>query len=171
MNTALNLEPPSFGDPVEVPFHKDEPPVYNMVVREPSIDDFLQPGADVFVELSGVYYHGKVWRGGVRADEVCVETPAAHHMSRHWKTLLFYKHSRQAVYGLAKLIIPGIDQEPSPDKIQTQYTRPKDEKGNPKEALLDEPQALARDEDVGEAWTEESTLKEEEQQKLWYQRD
>lgn len=152
MKTALDLEPPSF----------DEPP-------EPAdpFETALAPGSDVFVELGGALYEGKVSRASYFANgEVAVETPAAQHMSRHWKTLLFYIQSRKAVYGIATLIIPGIDPVPQQPEIKRTYeTKPQEP------APLDEPEALARENDVGDQWHEASTLEDEEQKELWYQRD
>lgn len=151
MSTAIHLEPPSFDE-------LDEP-----------VDLFAnatQPGTDVFVDVCGVIYPGKVSRTISRIpNEVAVETPAAVFMSRHWKTLLFYIDSRKAVYGTAKLILPGIDPVPTQTQIQHEIPKPEETK-----APLDEPQALSREEDIGDQWTEASTLEEEEQAELWYQK-
>ncbi len=152
MKTALNLEPPSFGGPE--------------VAADP-MESALQTGADVLVDVSGVIYPGKVSRTTSKIpNEVSVETPAAVFMSRHWKVLLFYIDTRKAVYGSARLILPGIDPVPTQTQVQHEIPKPEETK-----APLDEPQALSRDEDVGDQWTEASTLNEEEQEELWYNRD
>lgn len=154
MSTAIHLEPPSF-DEVAKPS------------REDAILSALEPGADVLVDVSGVIYAGKVSRTTSKiANEIAVETPAAVFMSRHWRTLLFYIDTRKAVYGTAKLIIPGIDPAPQQTKVHHEIPKPEETK-----APLDEPQALSRDEDVGDQWTQASTLDEEEQEELWYRRD
>lgn len=155
MKTGINLEPPSF-EPAK---------------HEPSPRDCLQPGADVIVELCGKFYKGKVTTSASQANEIGVETPAANQMSRHWRSLLFYIESRNAVYGLATLIIPGIDPVPTNATIETTYEKQQNHEGKKEDAQLDEPEALSRDEDVGDQWTEASKLNEADQKELWYQRD
>lgn len=166
MSTAIDLEPPSFDDePVENQ-HATHVAVHMQKVNA-AFEAALQPGSDVLVDLNGTIYPGKVSRTISNIpNELAVETPAARFMSRHWKTLLFYIDSRKAVYGTAKLIIPGID--PAPTQTQIQHETPKAEEAK---ATLDEPEALAREEDVGDQWTEASTLNEKEQEELWYNRD
>lgn len=154
MSTAINLEPPSFDDD-------------GATTGECPLIAALAPGKDVLVDCNGAIYPGKVSRTTLKmANEIVVETPAAVFMSRHWKTLLFCIETRKAVYGTAKLIIPGID--PVPQQTQVHYEIPKPEETK---APLDQPEALSRDEDVGDQWTEASTLYEEERKELWYQCD
>ena len=142
---SLNLEPPAAPEPEADP---------------------LSPGSGVYVDLNGVLYPGVITAILCAAGEISVETPAAHHMSRHWKTLLFYIESRKAVYGLAKLVIPGIDPVPPNAQHKTQYEK----KTQNDHAPLDEPEALSRDEDSPE-WEQKSTLEPDEEEKLWYQID
>lgn len=103
----------------------------------------LEVGSDVLVLLGSRAYPGKVCKAPFMG-EVGIETTAARHMSRHWKTLLFYVASRRSVYGIATLHIPGIDILPQGTIIEQVYER---ERKTP--ALLDEP--TSRDHDIEDA--------------------
>ena len=147
-------------------FDEEEELLPSQPRREPlTLEDATAKGCDVYVDLGGILYPGKVIQSGF-ANAVCVETTAARHMSRQWKTLLFYRSSRNAVYGTAKLVVPGIDPI-NTNLIQKEYAKKKPEE---QPAPLDEPQALSRDYDDPE-WVQPSQLSEEDEQKLWYQRD
>lgn len=145
----MNIDVPDFGD--------DDPPPR-------TVEDATIKGADVLVDLGGILYPGKVIKNLL--GEVVVETTAARHMSRQWKVLLFYIESRQAVYGTAKLVLPGID------PYNAKFIQPEYEKKKPEEkpAPLDEPEALSREDDQPE-WEQPSQLSAEDEDRMWGQGD
>jgi hypothetical protein len=147
----MNIDVPDFGE------DDDPQPI--------TIEDATSKGADVLVDLGGVLYPGKVVHCRI-ANEVCVETTAARHMSRQWKVLLFHLESRKSVYGAATLVLPGIDSY-NEKAIQKEYA-----KKTPDEqpAPLDEPEALSREDDQPE-WEQPSQLEPDEEREMWFQRD
>lgn len=150
MSTSLNIMPPDEEEEEEVDF------------------DNLPKGHPVFVQLGTKLYHGTVDKDNTAGGEISILTSAARHMSRQWKTLLFYKNSRKPVYGSATLIIPPFDQIPTHEFIIHEEYKPKprteiaEQGGDDGSPILD--QQEQRDDDTCPHSDEE----EKEQQRLWW---
>lgn len=147
MSTLLDMQPPDEEEEVDF--------------------DNLPVGHPVFVQLGSKLYAGTVDKDNTAGGEISILTSAARHMSRQWKTLLFYKNSRKPVYGSATLIIPPFDQIPTDAIIHEGYkAKPRTEiakqGGDDGSPILD--QQEQRDEDTCPHSDEE----EKEQQRLWW---